>query len=44
LSVAARPAGSLTAALVAAAHQTSAGPALKVTLIESPEVAPVGSQ
>jgi tryptophan 7-halogenase len=35
-------AGWLTAALVAAAHQTSAGPALKVTLIESPDVAPVG--
>nr|WP_229481746.1 tryptophan 7-halogenase [Massilia sp. JS1662] len=35
-------AGWLTAALVAAAHQTPAGPALKVTLIESPEVAPVG--
>ena len=35
-------AGWLTAALIAAAHQTSAGPALKVTLIESPDVAPVG--
>jgi hypothetical protein len=35
-------AGWLTAALVAAAHQTPAGPALKVTLIESPDVAPVG--
>lgn len=35
-------AGWLTAALVAAAHQTSAGPALKVTPIESPDVAPVG--
>ena len=35
-------AGWLSAALLAAAHQTSTGPALKVTLIESPDVAPVG--
>jgi 2-polyprenyl-6-methoxyphenol hydroxylase-like FAD-dependent oxidoreductase len=35
-------AGWLTAALVAAAHQTPAGPALKVTPIESPDVAPGG--
>jgi tryptophan halogenase len=35
-------AGWLTAGLLAAANQTASGPGLRITLLESPDVAPVG--